>query len=306
MSRSRSHISAVVAAYALWGVLPLYWKLFDAVAPEVVVAHRVIWSACSLALLLLFRGEFSASWRRFFNFQGVRRALPSAVLLGINWLTFLWAIAAHRVIEASLGYFICPLLTIALGAFFLKEKCSRLHATALVLITSGVIAQMFLAGTVPVLGLAMALSFSLYALHKKKSDIPTVEGLFRETALLSVPAVGYLVYHGVASELPLFSEVVAPSLLLASVGVVTIVPMLLFTWGVSQSSLRFVGIAQYLAPTIKLCLAVFIFQEPFGLGMLATYAFVWSGIALYLFGDVVAALLAKPLFPFVGKLVRLR
>lgn len=293
---SHTHRLAVAAAYASWGVLPLYWKLFDRIEPDIVVAHRVIWSAVFLGIALQIRGELGSCLRSLFSRDRLRRTIPSAFLIGANWLVYLWAIAQHKIVEASLGYFLCPLLTVALGAFLLGEELRRPQRIALALIGAGVLSQVLISGVLPIYAMALALSFALYALGRKRYRVPALEGLFAETVLLSVPAAALLV-HRAAHGAPVFGASLADLWLFASTGPITAIPLVLFAWGLERASLRFAGVAQYIAPTIKLVLAILILGEPFRAEMFIGYALVWCGIAAYLAADLIGSPAPSALAP---------
>ncbi|MCC6952599.1 MAG: EamA family transporter RarD [Deltaproteobacteria bacterium] len=293
MKTSHKNLGAVVAAHILWGVLPLYWKTLAHIPAGELVAHRAVWSALFLALVMASHGHVRESWSRFCQAGGAGKALPSALLIATNWLLYIWAIEQHRLVEASLGYFICPLLTVALGAAFLGERLSWRHGVALTLISLGVGLKIILAGTVPWLGLGCALTFAVYALVRKQTKMPPVEGVFWEMLLLApFGLLGLLVLAGTGAPVAL-PLTLGQLLHLASIGLVTVAPMMLFTKGVAGLSLRLAGVAQYVSPSIKLLVATYFLGEPFEHDALVSYLFIWSGIAFYFSADIIAQRLAR-------------
>jgi chloramphenicol-sensitive protein RarD len=267
---------AGLAAYLVWGFIPLYFKLLTHVRPIVIVSHRIVWSALFVALVLAAQrrqGEVLATLRS-------RRALAtlaaSTALIAVNWFTYIWAVAHARVVEAGLGYFINPLVNVLLGIVFLRERLRAGQAAALLLAAAGVAVQIVALGHVPWVALTLAVSFSLYALFRKVTPAGPLVGLFVETVLLLPVA---LLFVAATWQATTFSR--GTYALLAASGVVTAVPLLLFATAARRVRLATMGFLQFLSPTCQLLLAVLAFHEPFTRWHLASFALIWAGLLLY-------------------------
>lgn len=281
----KSGIFYALAAYILWGVLPIYWKFLANVEAMEVLAHRIIWSFIFMVVLLIFTKQF----RPFLqvcremvgkpkNFIGM---LLASLLISSNWLVFIWAVANDFVLQASLGYYINPLASIFLGIFVLGEKLSTRQIIAFILCVIGVAYLTFSAGVFPWISLVLAVTFALYGLLKKKIDISSAHGLTFETMLVLPIAAGYLFL------LPnqAFSFSVIPSmtdLLLIGTGFATAIPLLLFAKGAKTIPLSLVGILQFINPTMIFFISIFIFKEPFSKEKFIAFLFIWSALFLYL------------------------
>jgi chloramphenicol-sensitive protein RarD len=268
-----------LAAYLAWGMLPLYFKALRAVPAVEVLAHRVVWSLVLLSALLAARGG-KAAFRAAFRRDRLPILAVTTCLIATNWLVYIWAVQTGRVLEASLGYFVNPLVNVLLGVLFLGETLSRGQRIAVALAAAGVGVLVVRAGTFPWLSLVLALSFGLYGLLRKRAGLDAVGGLLAETALLAPPA---LVLLGVraASGAGAFGGEAGTSLLLAAAGPITALPLVWFTLAVHRLRLSTVGLVQYLAPTCQFLLAVLLYREPFGAAHAAAFAFIWASLALY-------------------------
>jgi chloramphenicol-sensitive protein RarD len=270
-----------IGAYLLWGFFPIYWKWLQAVPATQIISHRIIWSFVLLALILFVTRQ----WRAFRTAALSRRIvliyLVSAILLSINWLTYIWAINAGFVIETSLGYFINPLLSVLLGVLFLREKLRPLQWLPIGLAAIGVIYVAISYGQFPWIALTLAISFGLYGLVKKVAPLGSLFGLTLETGLLFLPAVAFLVVlelHGQGA----FMHVPAVSnILMIGAGLVTTVPLLMFASSAQRIPLSTLGILQYINPTIAFLLGLFLFHEPFNLSLLIGFSIVWLALIIY-------------------------
>jgi chloramphenicol-sensitive protein RarD len=268
-----------LAAYLAWGMLPLYFKALRPVPAVEVLAHRVIWSLVLLAALLAARGAPGA-FRAAFRRERLPLLAATTTLIATNWLVYIWAVQTGRVLEASLGYFVNPLVNVLLGVLFLGETLSRGQRIAVALAAIGVGVLVVRAGTFPWLSLVLAVSFGLYGLLRKRAGIDAVGGLLAETALLAPPALLYLGLRA-ASGAGAFGGAAGPSLLLAAAGPITALPLVWFTLAVHRLRLSTVGLVQYLAPTCQFLLAVLLYREPFGAAHAAAFAFIWGSLAIY-------------------------
>jgi chloramphenicol-sensitive protein RarD len=273
-------VVATAAAFALWGFFPLYWKLTAHLPATEVLSHRIAWSLPCLAVLLALRHRGPELRRALGSPRTRLLLLASTVLIAANWLTFIWAVNNDRVLDASLGYYINPLVSVLLGFVFLGERLRRLQALAVVLAAVGVVALTARHG-LPWPSLVLAFSFGSYGLVRKVADVPGMVGIFIEIALLAPLTVGYLVWLRLSGEGAFATGEAGLNLILVAAGPVTVVPLLLFAEGVRKLTLATVGFLQYMTPTGHFILAVAVFGEPFDAVHLVAFAFIWAALALY-------------------------
>jgi chloramphenicol-sensitive protein RarD len=268
-----------LSCFLIWGVAPLYFRLLAGVPAAEILAHRVIWSVLFTgALLLVLR---RTAWVRGLARQPrlVARFALSALAVSANWGVYIWAVNAGHVVDASLGYFINPLLNVAIGALLLHERLRRLQWLAVALAAAGVLWLTWLAGSPPWIGLTLAISFSIYGLLRKTAPLGAIEGLALETALLLPLAVVYLgVLHGHAGGS--FGTGVGATALLLATGPVTAVPLLLFAAAARRLPYSTLGLLQYLAPTMQLLIGVVLFGEPFTPARAAGFIAIWLALLL--------------------------
>ena len=266
-----------VAAYSIWGLFPIYWKLVASVPAGQVLAHRIVWSCVALGLIL--------AWRRLprpaITTRIVLLYLAAAVLIGVNWYLYVWAVGHDLVVETSLGYYITPLVNVLLGVVVLGERLRPAKWVAVALAALGVAIFTLAYGTPPRVALGLAASFGTYGLVKKTAPLPAFEGLALETALLALPALAYLVAADRSGAGAFLHEPVATDVFLIGGGLVTIVPLLLFASAVRLVPLSTIGLLQFLSPTIQLVLALALYHEPFGRSRVAGFAAVWAALALF-------------------------
>ena len=261
------------------------------------MAHRLLWSAVFCIFVLLRRGQLTTAAKLFFDRTKIGPLILSSILIGTNWLSYIYALSQGKALEAALAYFICPLLSVALGAIFLRERISKQHFLPLMLITVGVGMKMFETGGFPIMALIIGGSFSAYALNKKRLNLEPTQGMFAETVLLAGPAVAYLFFNSSSAALN-----ISQLALFISTGAVTVVPMVLFAAALSTVSMRFVGMAQYIAPTLMFLVAVVVYGQPVTLTAALSFIFIWSGIAFSVFGQkqgltkATSKFLAEPAF----------
>jgi chloramphenicol-sensitive protein RarD len=275
-------VVATAAAFALWGLIPLYWKQTAHLPATEVLSHRIAWSLPCLAVLLALRGRGPELRRALGSPRTRLLLLASTVLIAANWLTFIWAVNNDRVLDASLGYYINPLVSVLLGFVFLEERLRRLQALAVALAVVGV-AVLTVRHGLPWPSLVLAFSFGSYGLVRKVADVPGMVGLFVEVALLAPFTVGYLVWLRGSGEGAFATGETGLDLILVAAGPVTVVPLLLFAEGVRKLTLATVGFLQYLAPTGHFLLAVAVYDEPFDAVHLVAFALIWTALALYTF-----------------------
>ncbi|OHX12253.1 transporter [Chromobacterium sphagni] len=270
-----------LGAFICWGLFPLYWKPLHSVPALQILCHRIVWSALFVALVLTFLrqwGDLRAALRqpRQLAIFGL-----SSTVLSLNWLIYIWAVNAGHVVEASLGYFINPLVNVLLGRLFLAERLSRPQTLAVALAGAGVAWLTVSAGSLPWIALSLAATFGIYGLLRKKAPLASLPGLALETFLLSPLALAALLWFGWQGQGAFGQVGVGRDLLLMGAGVVTAVPLLMFAAGARRLKLATVGVIQYVGPSIQLALGVILYDEPFGSDRALGFALIWSALLLY-------------------------
>ncbi len=268
-------------AFAIWGLFPLYFRQVAAAAPVEVVLHRAVWSLAFIAMIL--------TWRRHWGWLRALRSQPrlivtfvcSALLLSVNAYVYVYAVHSGHVVEASLGYFINPLVNVLLGVVVLHERLSRPQWIAVALAGAGVAWLTALTGRPPWIALALAFSFGGYGLLRKTAKLGALEGLALETALLAPLVVPLLAWWTMAHDGALVRGDPGLVVWLLLAGPITVVPLLLFAAAARRLPLATLGLTQYLGPTIQLGLAIWVFNEPFDLRRLVGFGLIWSALALY-------------------------
>lgn len=262
----------------MWGLFPLYLKLLAA-TPAEIVAHRILWSAPFGALILFAVKQWREALAAFTNFRTLRMLALSAALISGNWLVYVWAVAEHRVIEASLGYYINPLVFIAFGVAFLGERLSRLQAAAVALAAIGVASLVIGAGAFPWISLVLAASFSSYGLVRKTTPVGAMPGLFVETALLAPFAAVFVLYLVATGGSHFSNGDVGADALLVFAGPATVIPLVLFALAARRLPLTVMGFLQYIGPTLQLMLGLY-FGEPFTRAHMIAFSLIWAALAL--------------------------
>lgn len=275
-------MASAVLAFTLWGLLPAYLKALRGVAPLEIVMHRVVWLLVFLCVVL----QLGRKWRALEFALRSRRTLLTALLcaglLSINWLTYVWAVTAARVVDASLGYFINPLVSVLLGMLVLRERLRIMQWAAMLVASTGVLWLALPLGEPPWIGLTLAGTFGLYGLLRKTAPLGSVEGLALETLILfplAAVGLGVYVWLGRAAFTSADPKLL---LLLALAGPVTGVPLLLFTSGARRIPLSLLGVLQYIGPSVQLLLGVWVWHEPFPPAKAAGFSVIW--LALLIFG----------------------
>ncbi|MCJ8156379.1 EamA family transporter RarD [Sphingomonas sp. LaA6.9] len=276
----RAGIAYGLGAYLIWGFLPAYFKLLSAVLPSEVVAQRIIWSVAFLALLIAIKGSFPTLRAALANPSALRILAATALLIAANWLIYVWAIVNSHVLESSLGYFLNPLVNVAMGVVLLKERLGRAQMIAVALAAIGVTVLAIGAGSGLWISLSLAFTFATYGLLRKIAPVESLEGLSVETLILAPFALGYLWWLSHTGGLA-FGADMGISLLLAAGGIVTAVPLLLFAAAARRMPYATLGLLQYLAPTLQFLLAVFAYGEPLTTAHLICFGFIWSGLAIF-------------------------
>ncbi len=270
-----------VAAFLIWGISPIYWKALRSVPAIEIILHRIVWSFfLLLPLIILMRRwqEFKAVIK---NLRTLLILLFTALIVGGNWLLYIWAVNNDHLLQASLGYYINPLVNVVLGMIFLKERLRTPQILAVVLASAGVLYLTVYFGEFPWIALTLAISFGFYGLIRKVAPVGAVVGLAVETLLLSFPALVYLIYIDRIGQGSIFRVSLKLDLMLMGCSVVTAFPLLFFTLGARRLYLSTLGLLQYIAPSCMFILAVFFFGEPFASAQVITFIMIWIALAIY-------------------------
>jgi chloramphenicol-sensitive protein RarD len=270
-----------IAAYSAWGLFPIYFKWLASVPPTEVILHRAVWSLLFLLIIHAVRRQ----WQWLVNALRRPAVLASIAMsttaLTINWFGFIWAVQNDHVVDASLGYFINPLVTVLMGVLILHERLHPVQWVAVGVAALGVTWLSLRAGGVPWVALVLALSFASYGLLRKIAPVGSLEGLTLETLLLSIPAVIVLAWLSQIGSNSFASADLGTRLLLIGAGPATAVPLLLFAAGARGVTLATVGILQYIAPSLQFLLGVWLYGEPFDAARGIGFALVWTALAIY-------------------------
>jgi chloramphenicol-sensitive protein RarD len=270
-----------IAAYLLWGVFPIYWKLLHDVPAMQVIGHRIIWSFALLILFILLTKQ----WKEFRSAALTPKTLGiysiAGALLTVNWLVYVWGVNAGFIVETSLGYFINPLISVLLGVIFLHEQLRPTQWIPVVLATAGVTYLTVAYGRLPWIALSLAFSFGFYGFVKKLAPLGSLYGLTLETGIVFPIALLYLAFVALSGTGAFSHEGAQIDLLLIGAGVVTTIPLLMFASAARQIPLTVVGLLQYIAPTMQFLIGVFLYKEPFDRAHLIGFGVVWIALVIF-------------------------
>lgn len=279
VAESRKGLLSILAAYTAWGFLPVYWKALQAVPALDILCHRIAWSVVFVGFLLLATRRADALKK----LRAQKRVLPllccSSLMIGINWLVYIWAVNEGKILETALGYYINPLVNVFFGVAFLRDRLRPAQWAAITLAAAGVALQVAFIGRLPAVALGLALSFALYGLIRKITPVDALTGLFVETLVLLLPALAWL-FWGASEGIP-STQGGARMALLAGTGLVTSLPLIWFAYGARRLSLVTVGLLQYLSPTIGFTIGMLLYGETLSRVEWVTFACVWAALALY-------------------------
>ncbi|MGF7186506.1 chloramphenicol-sensitive protein RarD [Desulfitispora alkaliphila] len=278
--REKGIIFALIA-YVAWGLLPLYWKLLNQVPADQVLAHRILWSFCFVGIILTIAGSWKRVKTTLSSFKHLKLIFACGFIISCNWFTYIWAVSVDRVVEASMGYYISPLVTVLLGVIILKEKLSFWSWFAVILAGAGVAVMTINYGQIPWVALTLALTFAFYGLMKKMLKVDSITGLFLETAVMMPLALAYLIFQQSQGFGAVGSVSTTVFLLLVGAGVATASPLLFFAMGAHRVELSTLGFIQYIAPTISLYLGVVVFKEEFTQAHMIGFGFIWVALFIY-------------------------
>lgn len=276
----------VLLCYLIWGLFPLYWIPLLNYPADQLLAHRIIWGLFFAVIAVLITRQSRELFSALKQGKVLIVILGCAVLLALNWLSYLITITTKQVLQASLGYFIAPLVTILSAHLFLKENLSKWKWIAIILAGIGVLWLAILSGQIPYLGIIIALTWGIYGVIRKFAPLPSLLGFSIETLLLFPFAMLFLIWHQQQGSLQFFELSLPLILLLIGSGVITMVPLLLFASATKKIPLSLIGILQYMTPTMQFFIGLFIFDEIFDLNRFIGYVWVWLGVILFIFSSL--------------------
>ena len=281
MDEQRRGMLFGAAAYITWGLFPLYWPLLQPASALEILAHRILWSLAFVTLLLWVRPR-PGWWSRLrTNPRTVAYLAGAALIITANWGTYIWAVNHHHVVETALGYYINPLVTVLVGVLVLSERLNRTQWVAVVVAAIAVVVLTIDYGRPPWVSFTLALTFTAYAFCKKKADARAIESLAVETAVVGPLAFAFLCWLQLTGSAAFGHTGWVKAVLLVGAGVITAIPLLMFTAAATRVSLTVLGILQYMAPTLQFLLGVLVFREPMPAGRLAGFAIVWVALVIF-------------------------
>lgn len=280
MSPQLTGALAALAAFASWGLLPAYWKQMQAAAPFEIMCHRIVWSCVLLFVIISMQKRWCEVGDIIKTPSKIKGLAVSGILIGLNWFVYIYAVNTGRVVETSLGYYINPLMNVLIGFLLLGETFSRVQSLAVLCAFLGVAYSVFAYGALPLYALTLAGSFGLYGLARKKIQTAPVTGLFIETLVIFIPALGYILYKMISGSTGFLKDPVL-TLWMMGAGVVTSLPLIWFAAAAKRLNLSTLGILQYVSPTLAFTLGVFVYKEPFTRHHLFTFGCIWAGVVLY-------------------------
>lgn len=280
MKERNAGLLSTLACYSLWGLLPIYWHLLNSVNAMVILANRIVWSAVFTVALLLINRHFSEVIAVLRDKKKMRFMVPAALTITVNWGIYIWAVNAQHLLDASLGYYLNPLVVFAIGMLLFRETCSPLEWASLGLACVGVFIATLAYGAFPWIALSLAVTFGVYGTLKKLAGVAGLTSIAVETILVGPFALLYLLFSP-AGQSTFTALTVSTALLLIFSGVVTATPLILFTFGVNRLPFTTVGFLQYVSPTLQLLLGVLLFHETLTQDRLVAFAFFGAALVLY-------------------------
>ena len=284
-ARRQGTLGAIAAGscYLLWGLSVMFYKQIEQVSPFEILAHRALWSLLLTASVIL-----AVRHHRYFlsvlrDPKSLKTLILSGLIIGSNWTVFIWAVNTSRILETSLAYFINPLMSVLVGVVFLKEHITNAQRAAIALAAAGVLYFTIVLGFVPWISLYLAVSFAFYGYLKKTLRVDALEGLCVETMVIAPFGIAFLVWQSSHGGSAFVSDGWYTDMFLVLSGVMTTVPLLLFTYGAQRIRLTTLGLLQYLVPTTSFSIAVWVYHEPLGMGQLITFGLIWTGLAIFTF-----------------------
>lgn len=277
---TRAGVIYAASAYIIWGIIPVFWKLLEGVSAVEIVAHRIVWTLVFVLWILFAWGRLPKLWLALRDWKSLAALIASAVLIAVNWGVFIWAVTNDLIIPTSLGYYMTPLVSFALGVAVLGERLSRIQLIAIGLAALGVAYYTLSLGYLPWISLALAGSFGFYGLIRKTVAVESIEGLGVEALLLMPMSLGYASYLVASDQGAFMHSGVLISICIVFAGPLTAIPLMLFSAGARLIPLSTLGFLQYLAPSISLLIAVFVYDENFTQADAITFTLTWIALAL--------------------------
>jgi chloramphenicol-sensitive protein RarD len=292
-SDSRSpHLTGLLyglAAYGWWGFVAVYFRMVGHVSASEILAHRIVWSVLVLAIIVAAKNRWGSIRVVLRERRMVVHLVASTILIAINWFVFIWSVGSGHLLQASLGYYINPLVNVLFGYFFLGERLRPMERLSVAIAAFGVAWITWSVGSLPWVSLVLAVTFGLYGLVRKLARVPSLEGLTIETTILFPLAGGYLAWLASRGTLSFGHVDLKTDILLSLAGIITALPLLWFAHAVERLRLATVGVLQYISPTIQFLFAVFLFHEPFGRERFVAFAFIWLALAIFSASNLVLA-----------------
>ncbi|MCD8498755.1 MAG: EamA family transporter RarD [Clostridiales bacterium] len=282
MKREKSiGLMTAIAAYTLWGFLPVYWKVLGNVPALEVLSHRIIWSLVFVTLIIGLGRQWGKIQPIIADRKQVRLIVLAAIMIALNWGLFIWAVQSNHLLDSSLGYYINPLIAVLLGVVIFKEKLNSWQKLAIASAAIGVLILVIKAGKFPWLSFALALTFGIYGAIKKAVKATSLVGLALETAVLAPLALVFIVSRQATGHGALGGSSLTVTLFLLGAGVATAIPLILFAFSAKRIPLSTLGITQYIAPTLMFLFGVFVYHEPFQLVNAVSFGFIWLAVVIY-------------------------
>jgi len=279
LSKDRVGLLFGVSAYTLWGLFPLYWPLLEPANPLEIVSHRAVWTVVFCVIILAITKSLKSTLETFKRKHVASKLFATSFLISINWLVYIWATNNGHVVEASLGYYINPVIIIAMGVILLQEKMRKMQWISIAIASTGVLILTIDYGRLPWIAIALALSWGSYGFIKKTLGLGALEGLAIETMISSVPYLGYLIYLGSQGK-GQFGHSLSITTLMISAGAVTAIPLLLFNGATTRLPFTIIGLLQYITPTLQFGLGVWVLHEDMPAARWAGFIIIWIALVV--------------------------
>jgi chloramphenicol-sensitive protein RarD len=279
LNKDRVGLLFGVSAYTLWGLFPLYWPLLKPANPLEIVSHRAVWTVVFCVIILAITKSLKTTLATFKRKHVALKLFSTSILISINWLVYIWATNNGHVVEASLGYYINPVIIIAMGVIFLQEKMRKLQWISIAIASTGVLILTIDYGRLPWIAIALALSWGSYGFIKKTLGLGALEGLAIETMISSIPYLGYLIFLG-ANGKGQFGHGILITILIISAGAVTAIPLLLFNGATTRLPFTIIGLLQYITPTLQFALGVWVLHENMPIARWAGFVIIWIALVV--------------------------
>ncbi len=281
LNEEKQGVIYAILAFIFWGLVPIYFKLVSSVSPMEILIHRILWSVLFLSILIVVTKQTRALKKILKDKKKMKILFLTSILVSSNWLIFIWAISNDKITEASLGYYINPIVNVILGILFFSEKPTKLQKIAILFALFAIVNEIISFGSIPLVSVPLALTFGFYGMLRKKISLPSVAGLYIETLLISPFAIVYFIYLVYTSANMFVFPPNYISWLLVCAGLITVIPLLWFNAATTRISLVKLGFLQYIGPTLAFLLGVFVYHEPFDEKKLITFAFIWVALIFF-------------------------